>query len=90
MRPPSRLASGHLRKRPDAVVGAIEERVLEEGDAAVLELTARFDAIDAPPEALLVDPAAAAAALAELPSALRESLEVAADNVRAVAEAQVE
>jgi histidinol dehydrogenase len=79
-----------LDEAPDAAVGAIEERVLEEGDAAVLELTARFDAIDAPPETLLVDPAAAGSALAELPPALRESLEVAADNVRAVAEAQVE
>jgi histidinol dehydrogenase len=79
-----------LEEAPDAVVSTIEQRVLDEGDVAVMELTARFDAIDAPPESLLVDPAAAGAALAALPSSLRESLEVAAGNVRAVAEAQVE
>jgi histidinol dehydrogenase len=69
-------------------VGSIEREVHEEGDEAVLRLTARFDATERAPEALRVDPALPARALAELDPAIRESLELAADNVRAVAEAQ--
>jgi histidinol dehydrogenase len=71
-------------------VRAIGEEVQAGRDAAVLRLTARFDATDNPPSSLRVDPAAAAAALAGLDAPLRESLELAAANVRAVAEAQLE
>jgi histidinol dehydrogenase len=67
----------------------IEERVLRDRDAAVLELTAEHDATEAPPSTLAVDPSLATAALAELDGSARESLEVAAANVRRVAEAQL-
>ncbi|HXV06143.1 MAG TPA: histidinol dehydrogenase [Solirubrobacterales bacterium] len=70
-------------------IGAIERGVRAEGDAAVLRLTARFDATGSVPVSLRVDRAEARKALASLDPALREALEVAAANVRAVAEAQL-
>ncbi len=70
-------------------VGPIGEAVLEGGDAAVLELTNRFDAVDSPLDSTRVDPELAAAALAGLEAPLREALDVAAANVKAVAEAQL-
>ncbi len=70
-------------------VAPIERDVIELGDEAVLRLTARFDATENAPEALRVDPELATAALAELDPALREALDIAAANVRAVAEAQL-
>lgn len=75
---------------PPVDVAPIEREVREEGDAAVLRLTARFDATEKPPSALRVDPEEARQALAGLDPGLREALEVAAANVRRVAEAQVE
>jgi histidinol dehydrogenase len=71
-------------------VAAIEEQVVRDGDAAVLRLTAEHDATESPPQALRVDPEEPARALAELDGGLREALEVAAANVRAVAAAQAE
>jgi histidinol dehydrogenase len=64
-------------------------RVAEGGDDAVLELTARFDATESPPDSLRVDPAAATAALDSLEPDLRAAMKVAAANIRAVAEAQL-
>ncbi|HVY96311.1 MAG TPA: histidinol dehydrogenase [Solirubrobacterales bacterium] len=58
-------------------------------EAAVLELTNRFDATARARAALAVEPAEAAAALAALDPALREALELAAANIRTVAEAQL-
>jgi histidinol dehydrogenase len=75
---------------PEVDVAAIERQVREGGDAAVLELTARFDATDRSPSELRVDPAEPERALAELDEGLRESLELAASNIRAVAKAQIE
>jgi histidinol dehydrogenase len=74
---------------PAVDVSPIEAAVLERGDAAVLELTNRFDATAAPLDSLRVDPASAATALAELDPLLREALDVTAANVRTVAEAQL-
>lgn len=74
----------------DAEINRIEKDVRRRGDAAVLELTARFDATESPLDSLRVDAETAAKALAGLEPSLRESLEVAARNVRAVAEAQVD
>jgi histidinol dehydrogenase len=68
---------------------AIDADVRAMGDAALLRLTARFDATERPPERLAVDGDEPARALAELDPAIRESLQLAADNVRAVAEAQL-
>lgn len=73
----------------DIDVASIERAVRKEGDEAVLKLTSRFDAPDNPPTALRVEAGVAASALAALDPGLRESLELAAANVRAVAEAQI-
>jgi histidinol dehydrogenase len=70
-------------------VGPIEAAVAERGDEAVLELTARFDATEAPPARLRVDPGAAPAALDSIEPEVRSALELAAANIRAVAEAQL-
>ena len=70
-------------------VGRIEREVREGGDGAVLCMTARFDATEQTPTSLRVEAGAAAEALAALDPQLRESLELAAANVRAVAEAQL-
>ncbi len=74
---------------PKVDVGPIEREVREGGDGAVLCMTARFDAIEQAPTALRVDPGAGAEALAALDAGLRQSLELAAANVRTVAEAQI-
>jgi histidinol dehydrogenase len=74
---------------PAVDVGPIEREVREEGDAAVLRLTAKFDAPAASLESLRVDPAEATAALAATEPQLREALEVAVAGVRQVAEAQI-
>jgi len=70
-------------------VSSIEREVRERGDEAVLRLTARFDATERPPESLRVDRQEADRALAGLEPGIRESLQLAADNVRTVAEAQL-
>jgi histidinol dehydrogenase len=74
----------------DTAIVRIEEEVREGGDEAVLRLTARFDATEARPRSLRVDRREATEALAALDPVLREALEVAAANVRAVAEVQLE
>jgi histidinol dehydrogenase len=74
---------------PPVEVDSIGGLVRQGGDAALLALTKRYDAPEAEIESLRVDPAAAAAALAALDPALREALETAAANIRAVAEAQL-
>jgi histidinol dehydrogenase len=74
---------------PSVDVSAIEREVREGGDGAVLCMTARFDATEQAPTALRVDGEAGVEALATLDPGLRESLELAAANVRAVAEAQI-
>ncbi len=74
---------------PPVDVSPIGDLVREGGDAAVLALTKRYDAVDAPLESVVVDPAEAARALAALEPALHEALEVARANICAVAEAQL-
>jgi histidinol dehydrogenase len=66
----------------------IWREVRESGDAAVLALTKRFDA--AAPDSLRVDRDEMARALSDLDAPLREAIELAATNIRAVAEAQVD
>ncbi|MDX6595249.1 MAG: histidinol dehydrogenase [Solirubrobacterales bacterium] len=74
---------------PAVDVRPIEREVLEGGDEAVLRLTARYDATERAPAALAVEPGAPEAALAAVEPALREAMEVAAVNIRAVAAAQI-
>lgn len=77
------------RASPSVEVGAIEREVREGGDEAVLRLTARFDATEAPLTSLRVESEKAEQALSELDGDQREALELAAANVRSVAEAQL-
>ncbi len=70
-------------------VNEIQREVKEEGDAALLRLTERLDATERMPEGLRVDPAEIEAALETIEPELREAMEVAAANIRIVAEAQV-
>ncbi len=75
---------------PDAIaasIGAIVDRVRAEGDSAVLELGARFDGVMA--ESLRVPAEAATDALESLDRDLVSALEAAAENVEAVADAQL-
>jgi histidinol dehydrogenase len=72
---------------PPVDVEEIFDQVVGRGDEALLELTAKFDAPGV--KSLRVDPADAEAALAVLEPSLRAALEVAAANVRRVAEAQL-
>jgi histidinol dehydrogenase len=64
-------------------------RVGPGGDATLLQLTALYDATERAPTALRVEPGEAETALAAVEPGLREALELAAANVRAVAEAQL-
>ncbi|MET0304635.1 MAG: histidinol dehydrogenase [Solirubrobacterales bacterium] len=71
-------------------VAPIERDVRERGDAALLELTTRFDATERPPDSLRVAQSEVDSALAGLDPSIRGSLEIAIANVRAVALAQVD
>ncbi len=68
----------------------IEKKVRSGRDAAILALTNEFDATETPVDSLRVAPDVVTGALATLGVGLRESLEVAATNIRTVAEAQVD
>src|SRR5262249_20414471 len=72
------------------VAGIIAD-VRARGDAAVVELPARFDATERAPDVdgVRVDPDRIAAALDELEPATRDALELAAANIGAAAEAQL-
>jgi histidinol dehydrogenase len=79
-----------LAAAPEVDVGEIEREVFERGDEALIELTARFDATESPPEGLRVAAGEPETALAALDPQLRRSMELAAENIRTVAEAQVD
>lgn len=76
---------------PDVDVSEISEALSQSGnrDATLLELTARFDAAEPPLQDLRVSKETQAAALSGIDASLRESLEVAAENIRTVAWAQL-
>lgn len=73
-----------------AEVAAILADVRSRGDEAVLELTARHDATDSPPESLRVEPEEPKRALASLDPDVREGLGLAARNIQLVAESQLD
>jgi histidinol dehydrogenase len=62
----------------------------EDDEGYLLDLTARFDAIDVRPTSLAVSEDERVEALSRLDPELRRSLELAAENIRVVAAAQVE
>ena len=70
-------------------VAGIEIDVRGGRDASVLRLTAELDATESAPERLRVDPGEAAEALSVVDPAVREAMELAAENVRSVAEQQI-
>lgn len=70
-------------------VGTIAADVAERGDAALLELTSKFDAPEAAELSLRVPSGEARAALEGLDSEVRSALETSIANVRQVAEAQL-
>lgn len=76
-----------VSRAPD--VEPIRSEVRAEGDDAVLRLTNRHDATDSAIDSLRVEVAEIRAAVDKIDSALRESLELAIENVREVAQAQV-
>jgi histidinol dehydrogenase len=75
----------------EEVVGSVAQiggEVFAEGDTALLRLTEELDDVALTPAQLKVEPDEAEVALQAIPGELREAMEVAAANVRAVAEAQ--
>jgi histidinol dehydrogenase len=83
------LRSWAAESAPAVDVRPIEREVIDGGDATVLQLTALYDATEQAPVALRVEAGAAEAALGAVEPALRQALELAAANVRVVAEAQL-
>jgi histidinol dehydrogenase len=73
----------------DAVVAQIIDDVRARGDAAVIELTSKFDRVDLAPGALRFSDAEIQAAIAEVPQAEREALELAAERIRTYHERQM-
>ncbi len=73
----------------DAAVAAIIADVRARGDAAVLELTARFDRLDLAPDAMAFSEAEIAAEIARVSPEDRAALELAADRIRTYHERQV-
>jgi histidinol dehydrogenase len=67
----------------DDTVAAIIADVRARGDAAVIELTARFDKLELTPETLAFSPAEIEAEVAKVPSGERAALELAAERIRA-------
>lgn len=72
-----------------AVVTEIENEIFQERDVALKRLTARFDAVERMPDSLQVDRMEAKAALEAVEPSFRKAMEVAAANIRTVAEAQI-
>src|SRR4051794_33000815 len=77
-----------LGELSDAVAGIIRA-VRERGDDAVAEFEARFGAGSAEPGSVPVPVADARAALERIDPDLRDAMETAAANIRAVADAQL-
>jgi histidinol dehydrogenase len=75
------------KEPPVEAVQAVLAAVKERGDAAVRELTRKFDDVDV--DELQVPPAEIEAALASIPPLLREALEAARDNILAFHREQV-
>lgn len=73
----------------DDTVAAIIKDVRARGDAAVIELTAKFDRLELTPETLRFSPAEVAGLVAQVPQAEREALELAAARIRDYHERQL-
>lgn len=67
----------------DAAVAAIIDDVRRRGDAAVIELTAKFDRLELSADTLAFTEAEIEAEIARVPEAERDALELAAERIRA-------
>ncbi|MEP6017515.1 MAG: histidinol dehydrogenase [Paracoccaceae bacterium] len=87
----SKLLSAKREDSPDVdeTVAAIIHDVRMRGDAAVIELTERFDRIALTPDTMMISPAEADAAIAKVSPEERAALELAADRIRAYHERQM-
>ena len=81
----SALLSAKREESPDVdhIVAGIIADVRDRGDAAVIELTEKFDRLRLTPETLAFTPEEIEAACAQVPAAEREALELAAERIRA-------
>lgn len=83
----------HMKRKSDSdvddVVAAIIADIRARGAEALVELTKRFDRFDVTEESLRISEAEMDAAIAEVPAADREALELAADRIRAYHERQL-
>ena len=77
-----------MDRRVQPTVERIVNAVRKDGDKALHSWGAKLDGLDAKAP-LAVDPARMQAALAEVPTSLRDALEQAADNIRAFAQKQL-
>ncbi|MEM9432351.1 MAG: histidinol dehydrogenase [Pseudomonadota bacterium] len=73
----------------DAAVAAIIDQVRNRGDAAVIELTERFDHLTLTPQTLAFSEAEIDAEIAKVPIDQRAALELAADRIRSYHERQL-
>ena len=73
----------------DAVVADIIADVRARGDAAVIELTAKFDRLELTPETLAFSPQEIDAEIAKVPAAERTALELAAERITSYHEKQM-
>ena len=73
----------------DDTVAAIIADVRARGDAALIELTAKFDRLDLTPETLRFSAQEVDALIADVPRHERDALQVAADRIRAYHERQL-
>ena len=83
----------HMKREADADVDAAVAGILADvqsrGDAAVIELTSRFDRLDLTSERLAFTAKEIDAAIAQVPAEERAALELAADRIRAYHERQL-
>ena len=73
----------------EEVVQGILDKVEAEGDAALIELTAKFDRLELGPDALAFTADEIAGEVAKVPAQERAALELAADRIRAYHEKQL-
>jgi histidinol dehydrogenase len=86
------LRDWFVASQPKGVVQTvrrIRNEIRDERDIALRRLVEELDGVEQMPESLRVDPAEAKAALEALDPPLRKAMELAADNIRAVARMQV-
>ena len=87
----AKLLSAKREDSPDVddTVAAIIADVRARGDAALLDLTAKFDRLTLTPDTLRISAEDIAAATADVPDAERTALALAADRIRAYHERQL-